>query len=247
MSSARDPVRLTDAGSSASPELASAIHALRSLHASREQLAVLDRSLAPQLATPTFAGAMTGGLRVCTKWLCAGLVAAVALGTVAWFERAESARPAARVVRPPVRPPAAVSAPSPAPRAQIGANDGASSAPVERPAATITPRPRRARVPDTPPLQQTAAAPEPELVLLQRAHSSLERDAAAALVLVEEHERAYAAGVFAQERELLAVEALVALGRKQAAIDRAERFVQNYPESPHGPRMHAFLRRSRDF
>jgi hypothetical protein len=246
MSSARDPVRLTDAGSSASPELATAIHALRSLHANREQLAALDRSLAPQLATPTFTGAMTSGLRVCTKWLSAGLVAAVALGTVAWLERTESG-PAARVARPPIRPRAVVSAPSPAPPVQTGTSDRASSAPVERPAVATRPRPRRSRVADTPPLQQTAAAPEPELVLLQRAHSALERDAAAALLLVEEHERFHAGGVFAQERELLAVEALVALGRKQAAIDRAKRFVHSHPESPHAPRMHAFLRRSRDF
>lgn len=248
MKSAREPVRVTDAGSSASPELSAAVHALRALHGSPEQLDVLGRSLAPQLAAPTFAGSLTSGLRAGSKWLLAGLVAvAVGVGTTAMLERAQSTVPAVAVPQPPVARSALKSREPSPPYARARATDEP-IAEGEPAAAVPAARPRRSRIADRrppPPTQAQALAPRPELALLEEAHGLLKRDPAAALLLVEEHERVYPAGVFTQERELLAVEALLELDRKQPAIERAQRFVQSYAESPHAPRLRALLRRSR--
>jgi hypothetical protein len=248
MKSAREPVRVTDAGSSASPELSAAVHALRALHGSAEQIDALGRSLAPQLAAPTFAGSVANGLRAGSKWLLAGLVAVgVGLGATAMLERAEEPAPAVAAPQPPVAraAPRLREASAPSDRARV------SDEPIveaESAAAVPAARPRRSRTADRrppPPTQAQALAPRPELALLEEAHALLERDPAAAMLLVEEHERAYPAGVFTQERELLAVEALLELDRKQPAIERAQRFVKSYGDSPHAPRVRALLRRSR--
>jgi len=248
MKSAREPVRVTDARSSASPDLSAAVQALRALHGSSEQLDALGRSLAPQLAAPTFAGSLTSGLRAGSKWLLAGLVAAaVGVGTTAMLEHAQSPAPAVAAPQRPVARSAPTSREASAPYARAGATDepiveNEPSAPV------LEAKLRRSRIADRrppPPTRAQALAPRPELALLEEAHGLLERDPAAALLLVEEHERAYPAGVFTQERELLAIEALLELDRKQPAIERALRFVKSYAESPHAPRVRALLRRSR--
>jgi len=247
MKSAREPVRITDARSSASPELSAAVHALRALHGSPEQLDALGRSLAPQLAAPTFAGSLTSGLRAGSKWLLAGLAAViVGVGTTALLERAQAPASAVAAPQPVARSSLKSREPSP-PYARARATDK----PIveSEPAAAVpAARPRRSRDADRrlpPPTPAQVLVPRPELALLEEAHRLLKHDPAAALLLVEEHERVYPGGVFTQERELLAIEALLGLDRKQPAIERAQRFVQGYAESPHAPRVRALLRRSR--
>ena len=125
MKSAREPVRITDARSSASPELSAAVHALRALHGSPEQLDALGRSLAPQLAAPTFAGSLTSGLRAGSKWLLAGLAAViVGVGTTALLERAQA-------------PASAVAAPQPVARSSLKSREP--SPPYARARATDKP------------------------------------------------------------------------------------------------------------
>jgi outer membrane protein assembly factor BamD (BamD/ComL family) len=99
----------------------------------------------------------------------------------------------------------------------------------------------------SPPLPATNAtpAPEAELALLQRSQAALDREPGAALALAEQHAREHPAGVFSQEREMLAMEALVKLRRVPAALARAERFVRDYPTSPHNERVRALLERFR--
>jgi hypothetical protein len=67
---------------------------------------------------------------------------------------------------------------------------------------------------ETPALR--AAAPS-EIELLRDARLALKQAPARALTLVEAHTRAYPAGKLTQERELIGISALVALGRRTAA------------------------------
>jgi hypothetical protein len=56
-------------------------------------------------------------------------------------------------------------------------------------------------------------------------------DAAAALRLVDEHARRFPKSALVQEREALAIEALVGAGRADAARGRANAFLDRYPTS----------------
>ncbi len=58
------------------------------------------------------------------------------------------------------------------------------------------------------------------------------RDPGKALALAEEGHARFPGGVFWQEREALAISALVKLGRSGEAKSRARRFVERHPESP---------------
>jgi hypothetical protein len=80
-----------------------------------------------------------------------------------------------------------------------------------------------------------------ELALLARSQAALERDPRAALALAEEHRQHYPRGVFTEEREMLAIEALQKLRRKPDAVARARAFVALYPSSPHARRVRALL------
>jgi hypothetical protein len=86
---------------------------------------------------------------------------------------------------------------------------------------------------------------EQELLLLQRSQAALAHEPAGALLLAEQHARDYPHGVFEQEREMLAFEALLELRRKPDALARAERFVQHFPDSAHARRVRGLLDRSR--
>ena len=57
-----------------------------------------------------------------------------------------------------------------------------------------------------------------------------------AFALTEQHREHYARGTFAQERDALAIEALMRAGEMDMARDLARRFVRTYPSSPHAHR-----------
>src|SRR5262249_31604551 len=80
-----------------------------------------------------------------------------------------------------------------------------------------------------------------ELALLQRSRAALRRDPAAALALAEQHARAYPHGMFAQEREVLAIEALLRTHARPGALQRAQTFVIGPPDSPYAVRIRALL------
>lgn len=96
--------------------------------------------------------------------------------------------------------------------------------------ATATPTP--ARRPIVPP-----ADPAAELRLLELAQQALRNDPARALAITEQHRQRFAHGQFAQEREMLAIEALVALGQRDRAEARARAFSRRYPDSSHLPHL----------
>lgn len=76
-----------------------------------------------------------------------------------------------------------------------------------------------------------------EYALLRAARGALAREPARALSLADQHARQFASGMLAQEREAIAVDALVRLGQIGSARVRAQRFLRNYPQSPYVKRI----------
>ncbi len=89
-----------------------------------------------------------------------------------------------------------------------------------------------------------ASPPSPsEGALLLRARQEIRSDPAGALALTDEHARRFPAGTLAPEREVLAIEALAALGRTSEARARLGAFRDRYPQSPHVARLEALVAR----
>lgn len=65
--------------------------------------------------------------------------------------------------------------------------------------------------------------------LIARARRSLASSPAAALDAAEEHRRRFPGGLFAEEREALAVLSLARLGRQAEAERRGQRFLRSHP------------------
>lgn len=124
--------------------------------------------------------------------------------------------------------PAEVATP-PAPTATLAASAlpaaSASAAPVE-------PRPAGADA-----LRSDLAE---ERALLEMGRTALARgNHDAALEATRRHERAFPRGRLSEERELIAIQALSGLGRRDEARTRAARFLQSYPRSMFAPAVRA--------
>lgn len=85
-------------------------------------------------------------------------------------------------------------------------------------------------------LQQAA-----ELALLVRARRVVLSTPLRTLELTEQHARLYPRGAFAEEREVLAIEALVRADQKAEAAARTRRFRRSFPRSTHGAQLEALL------
>jgi outer membrane protein assembly factor BamD (BamD/ComL family) len=83
-----------------------------------------------------------------------------------------------------------------------------------------------------------------ELTLLQGAQDALGADPGRALELLDAHRRAYPTGSLAQEREVLAIDALLRLRHRQRAEQRAARFRARYPTSGQIRRIETLLSES---
>jgi hypothetical protein len=81
------------------------------------------------------------------------------------------------------------------------------------------------------------AAKPTEAELLRDARQVLDRSPVVALSLCDEHQRDYPRGGLTQERELIAIAALLRLGRTSSAEARAARFRATYPRSPYLTRL----------
>jgi hypothetical protein len=86
--------------------------------------------------------------------------------------------------------------------------------------------------------EASAARSEARLVGIAR-EALQRRDAARALTVLEDTERRFPNGILLQEREALAISALVALGRKTESAARAGVFLRAFPSSPHAARVRA--------
>lgn len=90
----------------------------------------------------------------------------------------------------------------------------------------------------------TSAAPEgpeAEVRLLERAQDALRSRPAEALALADDHARRFPRGMLAQEREVIAIEALVKTGRTSEAKARAARFKARFPGSSHTRRIETLV------
>jgi len=120
-------------------------------------------------------------------------------------------------------------------------------APASPPNAAASPAPSSALAPgmavrpEDPTGPSTASPGESELALLDRAHARMAADPADAMRALDEHRARYPHGAFAQEREVLAIEALVRLGRRHEAEARAAAFATQYPSSAHRRRIAVLL------
>jgi hypothetical protein len=241
-----DPKRLADLDASGAQrpfEFGAAIRALRVQTAvvSEAEVEALERRLGAQLAAPTVLGAGRIAFGLGAKWTaslllaCAvGLYALVQLGSkssvpVRYAAPVSAARP---VVPPPVERAAAPAVASDVPAVKI-ATPAAKLSRHERTHAA----PRRVA-------PAVGVSPDAELTLLKQAEATLDRDPASALVLAEQHAKLYPRGLFAQEREILAIEALLKLRQRSTALVRAKDFALLYPESPHTRRVRSLLERS---
>lgn len=102
------------------------------------------------------------------------------------------------------------------------------------PEAEVTPAPAPQARPRGP------AAKPSEIKLLKRAEG-LRAEPLKALRVLRRHARLYPEGVLAQEREVLAIEALLAAGRRGEAQRRADRFAASHPGSAQLRRVRVLL------
>ncbi len=86
-----------------------------------------------------------------------------------------------------------------------------------------------------------ASRSETEFSLLEQAQRALRTEPQRALDLADRDAAESPLGALAQEREVIAIEALEKLGRGRDARARARRFFRTFPGSAHGPRIAALL------
>lgn len=120
--------------------------------------------------------------------------------------------------------------------------------PVEepKPVAPSAPAPEAVEAekpaqPEAPPHKANKPAAPSEAAILERARRSLGKNPAGALAATQEHKRLYPNGVLAQEREVIAIEALKQLKREGEAKSRAESFETEHPESAHQRKVESIL------
>jgi hypothetical protein len=225
-----DPPRLLDGELDASDPLA------RALRAGREDLptdAALLKIVGGLAAAPLLGASTAKAAGAAGKWLSLKLASAVVAtavaggGVVAVVQRWPSPAPT-----PPRVAPARMLAPR-----------------VE-PTPTVAEQPPAEEPPEPPPPHRSvvAHAPAPpavsEIDLLAQAQGALDSNPRGALALADRHQREFADGAYAQEREVIAIDALLRLGRSRLAADRAARFEENYPGSAHLARVRALIESS---
>jgi len=77
--------------------------------------------------------------------------------------------------------------------------------------------------------------------ILKDAQAAKRSNPAQALAFVDEHARSHPRGAMGQEREMIRIESLVLLGRKQEAQALADAFRKSNPGSAYAQRLDALL------
>lgn len=196
-----------------SPEVDRLVRALRGEAISAERLAGVEARLGSLLDEPAPRARPRATRRIVLPLAAALLVAAATFAAPRLMRAPE--RPAAPAV------PSSAPAPAPAPSAEVSADAPAppppvpSSSAIRGPTATASPK-----------------SPRPsEDELLARARGRLQASPAAALSSTEDHARLYPRGQLVEEREVIAIDALVRLGRRAEAEARARSFLATHPQS----------------
>jgi hypothetical protein len=252
----QDPKRWLDSDAQGDGALRDLLDAGRAERPSAAQLGALAKRLGPPFDGPGSGGGGGGGTTsgvpaaAASGLTTVGVAAAAILvlcGLWAWQSRSENEASAHAQRRAPIEagrveprppPPAAAAEPAQAPEPQLvtpqavppGVVPGPRREPVHAPAAKRAQRPALA--------PNDAGA---ELELIERANRQLRDAPAQALVTIAEHEQRFPASQFAQERELIAIEALIATGQREPARVRGERFLARYPASSHARKVRALI------
>ncbi len=181
---------------------------------------------------PWFFGSVLGGVALVT-------FVGIGLGVTRQQAPAVSAVEAPAVVAPPPAAPA-VAPDSPAKMGAVAEaaakTRGAPSAPPATSAST--------NVTKAVGVAPATGTESDEMALVARAQDALHGRPADALALCREHERTFARGRFVQEREAIAIEALVSQKRTAEAERRWQAFDRAYPSSSHRTHLAALFRPS---
>lgn len=168
-----------------------------------------------------------------------GAVAAVVVGGALLWPRSE-------VPRLPEVQPSVVLPAEPAEEAPPAVDEPIGAPPdlADKPEETRAPSParpsRKRRTSKPTELAPPEPPPSPPLdpfELLIRARRALDEDPRGALELVELHTTRFPRSNLAQERALIAIEALQRVGDTPAADERKRRFLRDYPDSPYRSRL----------
>lgn len=256
--SEEEPTRIGE-DASASDALRGAIDAAREDWPGEHELASLEARLGPLLGpggggggggapSPGIGGA---GVGLAAKVLGV-LAVTAALSGIAWWSLGGDetpARPTQATFEQAAMPERPEDAPAEqaAPRlenegsAQADPGDDATAQPLR--VEERRPARRRALAPRSPAASAPPAEidPEAELALLREAQDALGPSPARALALTDAHRNRFGTGVLAQEREVVAIDALLRLGRREAARARAAAFHARWPRSAHGRRVEVLV------
>lgn len=250
MTSSHDPPRLRTLKPELSARLASALETQPGERPTTEELAALRAKLRAALeAQPNGHShadsrrrARSGSRRAASLafTFAAGAAAGVAVATGLFLGFQRTAPPPVASAPPPVVVPRAPSVrqsrPAPTP-SEAPTVPSATPPAASRAEGSSAPSAHAAAEPS-----ESASEPsQDELALVARAQEALARTPGAALSLAAEHERAFPHGVLTQEREVIAIDALLRLGRRTEAEARATRFHQRFPTSALGHRVDVLL------
>jgi hypothetical protein len=189
-------------------------------------------------ATTTVAGMASGSsaLVLAAKWIGVGAIGGlVAAGAVMGIDRradTKAMRPSPSALAP-ARPGAAPEAPAsqPVDEPALVDDEASQAAPVNPPAIATPTSEARA------PAAAGASALAAEVALVDRARVALSAGhPERALDLVAAHASEFPSGRLAPEAAYLRMEALGAVGQREAARDAARTIVARYPRGPHAAR-----------
>jgi hypothetical protein len=228
----RDPKRWLRSEAPEDQALARLLDAGRAEQPSSEQLDALAKRLAPTYSAAAPEPKSSSGTGAPLLPLAVGTVLVLTLAAAWWLNR-EPSGPTPQPVdvkRVKAAPPANVASPMTEPSPAL-TPEPPEVTPAPEPAHAL-PHPRRA---------PEGADPMAELLLLEEAHRALASEPRRTLEATATHARRFPRGQYAQEREVLAIEALLALQRVSGARTRAERFLARYPDSSHARRVRALL------
>jgi hypothetical protein len=164
--------------------------------------------------------------------VAAGFVVGGALGAFVMYEHLRPVGQAAVVLPPSPPPSVATAVVEPAPAPALNAPAAPTSGSQARSRRDLPAPPATAPTPAAASTASVSHGLAEERTLLDAARAAVEReDGPGALAATEEHARKYPGGVLAQEREAIAVRALLLLGRIAEARARVSRFQASFPDS----------------
>lgn len=185
-----------------------------------------------------------------SRWLTAGVAVGIAALTVLGIGTmssrssttvATSERPPETVVAP---PPVALEQPKEATVMTVSVDDLVAVPADRAPLAPSKPRALAAGALASAEAARAASTFDEELALVSSARSSLEKgDSSATLRAVSTYQDRFREGLFAQEIEVIRIEALAASGEQSRARAAAERFSAAHPKSPYADRVRSLIER----